>query len=115
MWRVSTNGGGDPRWAVDGTELFYSVGTTLMAVDVSTSGTFTVGRPQRLFESNNLQLGGVGHRYDVFPDGKRFLMINRDTDAAQGTVRIVQNWYEEFRDRERQEPSSSASEFLRPE
>ena len=99
-WQVSTNGGVGPRWAVDGTELFYSEGTTLMAVDVSTSGTFTVGRPQRLFESNNLQQGGLAHSYDVFPDGQRFLMINRDTDAAQDTVRIVENWDEPFRERE---------------
>ena len=70
-----------------------------MAADVSTSGTFAVGRPQRLFESNNLQQGGATHRYDVFPDGQRFLMIDRDTDAAQDTVRIVENWDEPFRDR----------------
>ncbi|MDA1234148.1 MAG: protein kinase [Acidobacteria bacterium] len=99
-WQVSTNGGVDPRWAVDGRELFYSEGTTLMAVDVSTSGTFTVERPQRLFESNSLQQGGPTHRYDVFPDGQRFLMIDRDTDAAQDTIRIVENWDEPFRDRE---------------
>jgi serine/threonine-protein kinase len=91
-WQVSTNGGHAPRWAANGTELFYHEGTTLMAVDVSTSGTFTSGRPQRLFETPNLGESFQIHPYDVFPDGKRFLMIDRDTSAAANAVRIVENW-----------------------
>jgi len=98
-WQVSTNGGHAPRWAASGTELFYHEGTTLMAVDVSTSGTFTSGRPQRLFETPNLGESFQIHPYDVFPDGKRFLMIDRDTSAAASTVRIVENWDAPFRDR----------------
>ena len=49
-----------------------------MAVEVSTSGTFTSGRPRRLFGTP--KSGAIFiHPYDVFPDGKRFLMIDRDT------------------------------------
>ena len=98
-WQVSTNGGSDPRWAVDGTELFYREATTLMVVGVSTSGAFTVGRSQRLFGANVLQQGGAIPKYDVFPDGQRFLMIDRGTNATQDTVRIVENWDEPFRGR----------------
>ena len=100
-WQVSTNGGVDPRWAVDGTELFYREATTLMVVGVSTSGAFTIGRSQRLFASNVQQQGDAIHKYDVFPDGQRFLMIDRGTNATQDTVRIVENWDEPFRDRQR--------------
>ncbi len=99
-WQVSANGGSDPRWADDGTELFYSEASALMVVDVSTSGTFTVGRSQRLFASNGLQKSGAIHQYDEFPDAQRFLMIDRDTDAAQDAVRIVENWDEPFRNRD---------------
>jgi serine/threonine-protein kinase len=98
-WQVSTNGGHAPRWAANGTELFYHEGTTLMAVDVSTSGTFTSGRPQRLFETPNLGESFQIHPYDVFPDGKRFLMIDRDTSAAANAVRIVENWVAPIRAR----------------
>lgn len=91
-WQVSTNGGHAPRWAADGTELFYREETALMAVRISTSGTFTSGRPQRLYETPNVaELFNI-HPYDVFPDGKRFVMIARDASAATPTVRIVENW-----------------------
>jgi len=103
-WQVSTNGGSQPRWAADGTELFYVVGSTLMAVSVSAEDSFTLERPQRLFESTDLLSPQFSTRYDVFRDGQRFLTIAPAADvagdAAPKSVRIVENWYEEFRDRE---------------
>ena len=90
-WQVSTNDGRAPRWAADGTRLFYTEGSALMAVDVSTSGTFTAGRPQRLFDTPNLLGGFQIHNYDVLPDGQRFVMIDRP-DAGRHTVRIIENW-----------------------
>ena len=56
---MSTDAGLAPRWAVDGTELFYLNRTGLRAVVVSTSGTFTLGLPQLLFESINRQVPGI--------------------------------------------------------
>ncbi len=102
-WQVSVNGGEQPRWRGDGKELFYREGgDTLMAVAVSTEPTFTVGPPQRLFESVDLISAGVTN-YDVSPDGERFLTISTvegvDEEAAPPKIRVVQNWLEEFRDR----------------
>ncbi len=103
--RVSANVGGQPRWSADGTELFYVEGSTLMAVPVSTAGAFTVGPPQRLFSSGDLLNPGENSvRYDVFPDGRRFVTISpadEGEDDAPTSVRVVENWYEEFRDREK--------------
>ena len=93
-WLISTNGGSQPRWSADGEELFYLENETLMAVPVSTEGEFSFGEPSPLFESADLSLG-----YDVFSDGNRFATVAPGPTAA-GTVHIVQNWYEEFRDRE---------------
>jgi Tol biopolymer transport system component len=102
-WQVSVNGGVDPRWRSDGKELYYREGTTLMAVSVSTESTFTRGQPQQLFESPDLGTGILA-RYDVSADGQRFVTIapveDGDEEAAAPKIRIVQNWYEEFRDRE---------------
>jgi Tol biopolymer transport system component/predicted Ser/Thr protein kinase len=106
---VSVNGGGQPRWSDEGGELFYVEQSTLMAVPVSTRPTLTIGKPRRLFSSGDL--GGVGYRYDITPDGQQFVMTEAAfTDDAsaeaesdgepQTSIRVVENWYEEFRDRE---------------
>jgi serine/threonine-protein kinase len=100
-WQVSTNGGDWPRWSADGKEIFYVEGPAIMAVSVSTSGNFTVGLPQQLFESSEFRSGQAASIYDVFPDGQRFVTIAPAGNGhAPKSVRIVQNWYEEFRDRE---------------
>ncbi len=98
-WQASVNGGAEPRWRSDGKELYYLTGSTLMSVSVSTGQDLTLGQPQALFESTDLS-GLAG--YDVSRDGQRFLTISpvEDSISAPPKVRIVQNWYEEFRDRE---------------
>ncbi len=102
--QVSVNGGQQARWRSDGRELYYVEGDTLMAVSVSTEPPFTLGQPQRLFEAPGLVFaaGGTNGGYDVSAAGQRFLTIApvEAADAAPTTIRIVQNWYEEFRDRE---------------
>ncbi len=37
---------------------------------------------------------------DVAPDGQRFVMVETLEDPPPPLIRVVQNWYEEFRDRE---------------
>ena len=104
-WQVSGNGGDQIRWSSDGSELFYVEGSTLMAVSVSTEQGFTRGQPQMLFASPDLSSATSGGRsYDVSADGQRFVMTmpvgDGDEESAPPSIRVVQNWYEEFRDRE---------------
>ena len=50
-WRVSTNGGTQPRWRRDGKEIFYLASDSrLMAVAVSAGASFEAGIPAALFE-----------------------------------------------------------------
>ncbi len=102
--QVSVNGGVKARWSSDGTELYYVQGSALMAVSVSTGQGVTLGQPQQLFESPELAFGASATSYDVSADGQRFIMVapveDDDEDAAPPKIRVVQNWYEEFRDRE---------------
>ena len=102
---VSTNGGTQPRWSTDGKEIFYVEGSTLVAVQVSTRPDFSVGSVTRLFEHRalTLQLGRAFAHYDVSADGRRFLLAAPvDEEAEQEvSIRVVENWYEEFRQRER--------------
>jgi len=75
-----------------------------MAVDVSTEGGLTLGRPRRLFDSEDLRSFSRHAQYDVSPDGERFLTVAPAFDGDQkeptDSIRIVENWYEEFRDRQ---------------
>jgi serine/threonine protein kinase len=101
--RVSLNGGFAPRWRADGKELFYVEGTKLMAIPVATSPSLTVGTPEALFSAPGLAFL-INNRlgYDVTPEGDKFVIQERvETDTeTQHVIRVVENWYEEFRDRE---------------
>ncbi len=101
--RISRNGGGRPRWNPNGKELFYVEGNTLMAVPVSMSPSFSPGEPIRLFDADALKMkmgGGFAPGYDVSPDGRQFIIARPVGDPPRPSIRVVQNWYEEFRDRE---------------
>ena len=62
-----------------------------MRVDVDTEATFSFSVPELLFEGPY----GMG-RFDVAPDGERFLMVKESTDATP-EVRVVLNWFEELK------------------
>ena len=95
-WEISSGGGRQPRWRSDGKELFYLEGETLVAVAVTTIPNFSVGRAKRLFEDSGL---GRGNGFDVSADGRRFVVVERVKEPDPPTIRVVQNWFEEFRDR----------------
>ena len=98
--RISRNGGRYPRWNSNGKELFYVEGTAMIAVPVSMSPSFSPGQPTRLFDAGALEAGTTLPGYDVSPDGQQFIIAQPVGDPPQPSIRVVQNWYEEFRDRE---------------
>ena len=70
-----------------------------MSVAVMTSPTFSVGAPQTLFKSADLQ-SGWGRSYDVAPDGQRFLLTlskEAPTNLAPAQMIFVQHWDEELK------------------
>ena len=99
QWQVSSQGGAQPRWSKDGKELFYVESGTLMAIEVSTSPSFTTGATTRLFQHPNLV---TEHRYDVSADGQRFVLIEtvESEEAKASSIHVVENWFTQFRDRE---------------
>jgi len=89
---VSSGGGIWPRWSRDGTELFYWQGRTLMSVSArAVNGVLTIGRSDRLFESDPAP-GGLGPMYDVSADGKRFVVVSRGEAAVAKPLTVVLNW-----------------------
>ena len=99
---VSRDGGIEPRWSGDGSELFYVQGFALMAVPVSTEPSLSVGSATSLFEHPGLESGLQDPQYDVSADSQRFVLAEPTAERNEGppSIRVVQNWYEEFRDRQ---------------
>jgi len=96
-FRISTNGGVEPRWRKDGKELFYlSLERKLMTVEVKTVPTFEYGAPKELFQTPIVGGGGgfgVVFHYDVGPEGNRFLFIDQGRElVASSPITVVLNW-----------------------
>jgi Tol biopolymer transport system component len=102
-YRVSSEGGSQPRWRRDGKELFYMAPAgKLMAIDVKTAAKFQAGIPRPLFDSHMwLPAEGMVNvinfltfRYDVTPDGQRFL-VNTAAQAEPASspgITVILNW-----------------------
>ena len=90
-WQISTEGGSDPSWNLNGKELFYLSGDRLMAVDVKTdTDRFEPGTPHLLFEApigNTLR-----NAYVVAPDGQKFLVNTRVQTTNSLPMTVVLNW-----------------------
>lgn len=93
-WKISVDGGEGPVWHRQGTELFYRNGPRMMAVDIQLEPEPVIGRARLLFKGD-FSVGRLpwATDYDVSPDGKRFLMVVRDTAPEVREIRIVQNWF----------------------
>ena len=96
LWQISTGGGTRPLWAPDGRELFcLDSGGHLMVVPVQTDASFGAGIAEILFE-NPYWADATGRTYDISPDGRRFLMIKRDTSVPM-SMTVVLNWVQELK------------------
>jgi serine/threonine-protein kinase len=99
-WQVSTEGGTEPVWNLNGRELFYRSGDKMMAVDIATQPSFAAGKPRMLFEGQYVPTPATAPNYDVTPDGQRFLMLKPVEQAAGPTqINVVLNWFEELKRR----------------
>ena len=102
LQQVSTNGGREPLWAHSGRELFYvNSANELVAVQVSTDPAFVVGQEEVLFSLAAYLRNPAYTLYDVTPDDQRFVMlrIGDDEDATSSELILVENWFEELRQR----------------
>jgi len=101
--QLSNDGGGIPRWAADGTELFYMTGSGhMMAVAVHPSdGDLAFDSPKTLFHIRPMR--PFSNLYDASPDGQRFLInapLERSTPSNGNNtsdILITTNWTEKLR------------------
>jgi hypothetical protein len=92
-WRVSTNGGADPRWRPDGKELFYiAEDRQLMSVEVEAGATFDYAAATPLFDTGVApHWYNARNLYDVSRDG-RFLFMTPVEDDRSSPFTIVIHW-----------------------
>jgi serine/threonine-protein kinase len=99
-WQISTDGGVEPVWSRDGTELFYrdEEGRAMTVVPITIEPDFSPGRPELLFEGSFVGSPGFGRQYDVAPDGESFLMVRQEMGGfEEAEIHVVLDWFEEFR------------------
>ncbi|HEV2064029.1 MAG TPA: protein kinase, partial [Thermoanaerobaculia bacterium] len=90
-WQISTAGGGQPVWNRNGKEIFYvSPDNKLMAVDVKADSGFEAGTPRALFDVHLKSI--AGWKYDISPDGQRFLANVTIGEVKANPITLVQNW-----------------------
>ncbi|HEX7796645.1 MAG TPA: protein kinase [Vicinamibacterales bacterium] len=94
--QVSVDGGMQPRWRPDGSELFFLDRYGKMTVvPVKADGGFEAGPPATLFQTKILPQGSQSiyffTAYDVSPDGQRFF-INGPADDPGPPITVVFNW-----------------------
>ena len=96
--QVSSAGGLEPRWAPDGSALYYQQFDGVMRVPIEAGSAFTPGKAQMLFNSSALQAqSDSGQTYDIDPKGTRFLMLRPATEGAPTPdVHVIFNWFDEL-------------------
>jgi Tol biopolymer transport system component len=85
--RVSTDGASGATWRVDGRELYFVSGRTLLACDVRTAPSIEVGKPHALFDLPTLDGRGVASA----PDGNTFYLL-LPVGENPSSLTVVQNW-----------------------
>jgi len=97
--RISLNGGTQPRWRRDGSEIFFVAGDgQLMAVPIkrgTSTDSLETGAPLPLFATHiggATIMGADQQQYVVSADGQRFLINTIVEDTTSTPITLVLNW-----------------------
>jgi serine/threonine-protein kinase len=97
-WAVSTDGGREPIWTSNGERIFYRQGDRVLVVAIQTSPTFRAGQPEVLFEGRYeaVPMSSGSLNFDAAPDGRNFVMIQRNQESVPRQLRVVLDWFDEL-------------------
>jgi len=98
-WQISSEGGSEPIWSKDGTQLFYRQAGQVWVAEIRKAGGFDAGRARLLFEQRAFAGGNPIRGWDTWPEGQRFLMVKLDQRKPTPVTEMVliQNWLEELK------------------
>jgi serine/threonine-protein kinase len=94
--QVSAAGGTEPVWSRDGRALYYKAGDTLFRVSVASAPKLVVGKPEIALQGHFWYANIAGPNYDVAPDGKRILMLDRVKEPEITQIQVVLNWAADY-------------------
>ena len=96
--KVSTDGGEQPVWSADGSELFYRNADRMMAVAISAGTTLVAGPPRELWKRPYFTQSFLRPNYDVARD-RRFLMlqVSKGSINEAQSVNVVLHWFDEVK------------------
>jgi len=95
---VSPNGGREPIWSPSGDQLYYRSqnGHRAFSVDVISGDPLRFGSEELLFEGSFEPGVTWGSKWDIHPDGDRFLMLQGAYPDPPKGIRVVTNWFDEL-------------------
>ncbi|MFI5206917.1 MAG: protein kinase, partial [Gemmatimonadales bacterium] len=99
-WQASNGGGSEPRWSVDGRELYFIGGDHLMAAHVTASGSsFAVSDARPVINLNGVILDGFHQSYAVGRDGSFIFAATRQSGAGMRAPQLVRvdNWFRDVK------------------
>ncbi len=94
-WRVSRNGGSEPRWARTG-ELFYRNGDSVLVSRIGLGAEPTIGVPSLVF-TGQYTSAPFEPLWDVSPDARQFVMVREPLGAGGTQLVLMVNWIESWR------------------
>ncbi|MEO8190586.1 MAG: protein kinase [Acidobacteriota bacterium] len=95
-WQISTAGGLEPRWRVDGKELYYRApDQKLMAVAIQGDPNFAASVPKALFQGR-FETAVARNRYLPSPDGSKFFVVGTLGRESITPTTVALNWFAEL-------------------
>jgi Tol biopolymer transport system component len=92
-WQVSADGGVQPVWRQDGSELYYlRLDGVLMAVALKSGDPRQFSRPNRLFDTGLAAPSPWVEQYAASADGQRFLILKPENNTVRNSVGVILNW-----------------------
>ena len=90
-----------PRWAPDGSAIYYRSRSQVVRVPVLTDDGFRVGQPEELFEDHYYRnISQPPSWYALDPDGTRFLFLKTETQMLENATEllVIEHWVDHLRD-----------------
>jgi serine/threonine-protein kinase len=99
--QISNGGGGNPRWAQNGRELFYAANDRVMAVTYTVRDGMFVATKPRVWSDRKVSTENVIPSFDISNDtGRMAVLLPAETGSSQESrhhVTLVLNFFEELR------------------